>query len=29
MDQIKPAFLATGKTCGACHDKFKVEDHHD
>jgi len=27
LDQIKPAFVATGKTCGACHDKFKVDDH--
>lgn len=27
LDQIKPAFLATAKTCGACHDKFKTEDH--
>jgi len=27
LEQIKPAFVATGKACGACHDKFKVEDH--
>lgn len=27
LDQIKPAFMATGKACGACHDKFKMEDH--
>ncbi len=27
LDQIKPAFMATGKACGACHDKFKVDDH--
>jgi cytochrome c556 len=27
LDQIKPAFVATGKACGACHDKFKVDDH--
>ncbi len=29
MEQIKPAFMATGKACGACHDKFKMEDRHD
>lgn len=27
LEQIKPAFMATGKACGACHDKFKMEDH--
>lgn len=29
MEQIKPAFMATAKACGACHDKFKQEDQHD
>jgi cytochrome c556 len=27
LGQIKPAFEATGKACGACHDRFKAEDH--
>ena len=27
LEQIKPAFMATSKACGACHDKFKMEDH--
>ena len=27
LEDIRPAFLATGKACGACHDKFKAEDH--
>lgn len=27
LDEIRPAFLATGKACGACHDKFKTDDH--
>ena len=25
LDEIKPAFGATGKACKACHDKFKED----
>ncbi len=24
-DQIQPAFSAMGKTCGACHEKFRIK----
>lgn len=26
LDAIKPAFIAVGDACKACHDKFKVEE---
>lgn len=28
LDAIKPAFVAVGDACKACHDKFRLEEKH-